>query len=115
MKARVWAFMMDLSRYEAGMDDFSVLATEIVSYMKKSLLATKDYGDVEDILCEFCMCDNTLQLHISVLKSGQKECIMKKDILFVYNKSDAINDIDIVDELLTFSYENIASYMKHDY
>jgi hypothetical protein len=33
MKARVWAFMLDLSRYEAGMEEFEILAHEILHYM----------------------------------------------------------------------------------
>lgn len=112
VKARVWAFMMDLSRYEAWMDEFSVLAAEIISYMWKTLLETKDYWDISDVMFDFFLEGSSLELVISVMKNGEKEEIMKKDILFVYNKADAINDQDIVDELLEFSFKNIQSYLS---
>jgi hypothetical protein len=40
---------------------------------------------------------------------------MVKDVIFVFNKSDAINDTEITQELIELAYNNIAPYFKDKY
>jgi hypothetical protein len=68
MKARVWAFMLDLSRYEAGMKEFEILANEILTYLVETLRLSKDYGEISDVSIAFAITDNKLQLRIAVVK-----------------------------------------------
>lgn len=111
MKARVWAFMLDLSRYEAGMEEFETLANEILHYMRTTLKDTKDYWNIEDIVFDFNVSNNNVQLFINILKNWKKELILTKDILFIYNKSDAINDEEIIQELINNSFNIIKKYI----
>lgn len=59
--------------------------------MRTTLKDTKDYWNIEDIVFDFNVTNNNVQLFINILKNWKK-LILTKDILFVYNKSDAINE-----------------------
>lgn len=115
MKARVWAFMMDLGRYEAGMDEFATLADEIFHYMKVTLLESKDYWTIDDIIFDIVENNNLLQVSIFVQKNNQKELIITKNILFIFNKSDIINDDDIINELIKNAENKIHNYFIEKY
>ncbi len=115
MKARVWAFMLDLSRYEAGMKEFEVLAHEILTYLVGTLRLSKDYGEISDVALAFAIVENKLQLRISVIKHWQTEDVMIKDVIFVFNKADVINDDEIIQELIELAHKNIAPYFKEKY
>jgi GTP-binding protein len=43
MKARVLCFMVDMSRYESGMSEISILMNELVQYLTSTILESKDY------------------------------------------------------------------------
>jgi GTPase len=115
MKARVWAFMMDLSRYESWMHEFETLAHEIITYMGDTLKVSKDFGQIDDIVFDFIVENRGLQLVISAVRWWAKETIITKDVMFIYNKADAVNDDEVVQECIHYSFTGIQSFLKKTY
>jgi hypothetical protein len=112
MKARVLCFMLDMSRYEAGIADFGILFDELITYLHKSLLETKDFGNISDVRITLIMKDGKLQMLIEANTSGSWDNIITKDIVFICNKSDVLQDPDVIQEYVNTAFDHIATYCK---
>ena len=112
MKARVLCFMLDMSRYEAGIGEFGILCDELITYLHKSLLETKDYGDITDVRITFVMQDANLQMLIEAYIAGKWKSIITKDILFICNKSDVLQDPEVIKEYVDTAFTSIQAYCK---
>lgn len=111
-KARVLCFLLDMSRYESWMDDFSILFDELLQYLKNVLVETKDYGHIENI--RFSLVYENKKWILKVLADGSdwEKIIMEKAILLIFNKVDLIQDQEITDEYSKEVYEKISEYYK---
>jgi GTPase Era involved in 16S rRNA processing len=102
LKARVFAMVMDMSRYDAGIQETIALFDEIIAYLKEKFLKNMtDYDFVfqqEDDLISFTV-------------YGEKEVILSKRIVFVLNKYDLINDAELVEEYLKQVVERLTIYL----
>ncbi len=45
----------------------------------------------------------------------KKESIITKDIMFVYNKVDAVNDDEVIQECIHYSFVGIQAFLKKIY
>ncbi len=112
MKARVLCFMLDMSRYERGIEEFGVLFDELLDYLRTSLMSSRDYGIIEDITIDLEVKNNRWQLVVHADTTDGKKDIFKKDIVLICNKVDAIDDADIAQEYLNAVYAHIKTYFK---
>lgn len=105
MKSHVWVFMLDLSRYEAGMQEFTIIFNEIYRYVLQTLEATRDFGEINNISCEFDIVnDNRLALQVSAELMWERKMLFTKDIVFVCNKADVLHDEEVIDETIAYAY-----------
>lgn len=86
LKSRILCFVIDLSKYEAGREEFGVLFDELIVYLNKRFE------------------DSDFKLEIQngklFLKSfGDQELQRTKQILWILNKSDLAGDAEMIDEM----------------
>jgi len=50
LKAHIFCFVHDLSLYESGMDDSTVLLDEIIAFIKETYVGSDSFGDpIDDV------------------------------------------------------------------
>ncbi|MEF2175872.1 MAG: Obg family GTPase CgtA [Candidatus Absconditabacteria bacterium] len=99
LKAEIFAFIFDISRYETGMEEFSQLWDEIIGYINTRFIGSVEYGN-EITKVKFKLENEGKDITLSVFGVCGKEeiLILKKVLIFVFNKSDSINDEEILGE-----------------
>lgn len=115
LKSKVLAFVVDASRYEAGMSDITVLMDELISYIKERFWASEYIGDdTKEIIVDIVPDDaaETIKLVVSTNKGKTKTPVMTKILHIVINKYDLINDDEIVTEYKHALREIIKKYAK---
>jgi len=115
MKARILCFMVDMSRYEQGMDEFGVLCDELVRYLQRSLQETRDYWILEDVRVTIQFVNDHLQLVAEWLQAWVWGNVFVKDILLIANKSDVLGDEEVIHEYIEGLRKTIATYLKARY
>ena len=103
MKSRVFAFVADLGRFEAGMRETIQLIDEIMLYLKQK------FAD-EDEELNFIFREENGLICFEVEKND--EVIISKRLLFVLNKWDLINDEEVLREYKAVFYDNINTFLK---
>jgi GTPase Era involved in 16S rRNA processing len=102
LKARVFAMIMDMSRYDAGIQETISLFDEIISYLKEKFLHNMtDYDFVFQQEGDL----------ISFMVYGEGEILLSKRVVFVLNKYDLINDTELVEEYLKQVVERLTIYL----
>ena len=97
--------VMDMSRYDEGIQETIDLFNEIKLYIKEKFLQ-----DIDDFQFTFTQEDEYLVFNVIV----EKEVFMSKKIVFVLNKFDLINDEELVTEYKNLLFEKINKYFKKD-
>lgn len=112
-KARVLCFMLDMGRYESGMDEFAVLFDELLQYLQIELSSSKDFWEIGAIRF-FLEHNGDARWSLKVLADSPQweKIIMQKNIVIIGNKVDLVDDQDIVKEYTTEIYKQIADYYK---
>lgn len=105
LKARIFAMVMDMSRYDEGIQETIDLFNEIKLYIKEKFLQ-----DIDDFQFTFTQEDEYLVFNVIV----EKEVFMSKKIVFVLNKFDLINDEELVTEYKNLLFEKLNQYFKKD-
>ena len=105
LKARIFAMVMDMSRYDEGIQETIDLFNEIKLYIKEKFLQ-----DIDDFQFTFTQEDEYLVFNVIV----EKEVFMSKKIVFVLNKFDLINDEELVTEYKNLLFEKLNQYLKKD-
>ena len=103
LKSRVFAFVADLGRFEAGMCETIQLIDEIMLYLKQK------FAD-EDEELNFIFREENGLICFEVEKND--EVIISKRLLFVLNKWDLINDEEVLKEYKAVFYDNINTFLK---
>lgn len=103
LKSRVFAFVADLGRFEAGMRETIQLIDEIMLYLKQK------FAD-EDEELNFIFREENGLICFEVEKND--EVIISKRLLFVLNKWDLINDEEVLKEYKAVFYDNINTFLK---
>ncbi len=89
LKARFFAMVMDLSRYDQWIWETLQLFDEIKEYIEEKVLS-----EVEDFYFAFEQEGDLIAFNVY----ASDELVISKKILFVLNKSDLINDDEIIEE-----------------
>lgn len=112
-KARVLCFMLDMGRYEAGMNDFMVLFDELLQYLQTVLSVSKDFWTIQSIRFEI-QNDGADRWSLYVIADSLEweKTIMQKNIMIICNKQDLLDDQEIIQEYLGEIYTHIAHYYK---
>ncbi|MCR5411432.1 MAG: hypothetical protein K6E76_00140 [Patescibacteria group bacterium] len=97
--------VMDMSRYDEGIQETIDLFNEIKLYIKEKFLQ-----DIDDFQFTFTQEDEYLVFNVIV----EKEVFMSKKIVFVLNKFDLINDEELVTEYKNLLFEKLNQYLKKD-
>lgn len=98
LKADIFAFVFDISRYESWMEEFSQLFDEILSYITSRFIWSLEYwNEITKLKFQIDYEWKDIVLSVFWIIWKEKILILKKVLLFVFNKYDSIND----DELLT--------------
>ncbi len=99
LKAKVFAFVMDLWRYDDGIKEFLELIDEILLYIKDRFVWSNEFGKiVEDV--DINIYNENWNIFLDVIGDfgEEKKLILKKIIYVILNKYDLIEDKEILNE-----------------
>jgi Obg family GTPase CgtA len=102
LKSRIFAMVMDMARYDEGIQETIDLFDEIVYYIEDKFLS-----DVQDYHITFQPEENLISFQVYV----DDELFMSKRVVFVLNKYDLINDPELVQEYQKQLVERLAIYL----
>ena len=102
LKARIFAMVMDMSRYDQGIQETISLFDEIIAYIKDKFLQ-----QVEDYQFTFEQEGDYLTFNVY----ADKELFMSKRVVFVLNKYDLINDEEVVEEYKNLIVDRFLLYV----
>lgn len=102
LKARVFAFVADLSRFESGIKETVGLFQEIISYIENR------FGEEEEL--RFVFREESGFLVFEAEKND--EILISKKIVLVFNKRDLLNDEEILREYKKTLFAEIQEFLK---
>ena len=105
LKARVFAMVMDMARYDEGIQETINLFDEIIYYIEDKFLQ-----DIEEYHFAFEQEDNLIAFNVYV----DWEIFLSKKVLFVLNKYDLINDQELLEEFQKQLVENLSIYFSEN-
>lgn len=112
LKARLFVFVLDITRWDQWIWEFWVLWNEIVSYIKTRFVWSKEFWFlIEDIRFELRFIDKQLVLS---LFDQQNRLILQKAIVRVINKIDEAMDQEIQKEYQDQLIKNIITLLESD-
>lgn len=99
LKAKVFCLVTDCARYESGIQELIDVLEEIIDYIDQKFENPKiTIVKQQDI--------------ITLLAHHDDELILEKRILFVINKFDLINDMDIMKEETALLWTKVLAFFK---
>jgi len=104
LKAKVFAFVADLSRFESWIKETVELFWEIVSYLQEK------FDDQEDL--SFIFREEDWCIVFEVEKDD--EILLEKKVVLVLNKRDLLNDEDILKEYKKALFEKLNNFLAED-
>lgn len=110
IKARIFAFMLDASRYETGIQEFADVFEEIRQYCSQQFTAPDD-ADIKFIHAVSTE-DNLLFYTITQKTHDNEVVVLKKMITILINKYDLIADTEIMDEYVENVFTQLLTYFK---
>lgn len=116
LKASVFAFVIDASRYEQGIDEFWKLCDEIIHYMKETFMESRDFGGAITGIKFQLRKDNGkvfLQVHASMEYENEQKVLMEKMLMIVLNKSDILADPEVIGEYVEHFVAHAQDYLQH--
>jgi GTP-binding protein len=102
LKSRVFAMIMDMSRYDEGIQETINLFDEIMYYIEDKFLA-----GVEDYAFSFKQEENLITFQVTV----DDGVVLSKRVIFVLNKYDLINDEELIAEYQKQLVERFSIYL----
>lgn len=113
LKASVFAFVIDASRYEQGMEEFGKLFDEVLHYMHAKFMQSRDFGgEISAIDFQLSKEKKNLLLQVNAVINGEQRVLMKKMIMIVLNKSDLLEDSEIISEYRTTFARHAQHYLQ---
>lgn len=99
LKAHIFCFVHDLSLYESGMDDSTVLLDEIIAFIKETYVGSDSFGDpIDDVEFVLEIVNGHPHLKVYLIRWNAKKLFLDKLLCFVFNKYDLVYDDEIVGE-----------------
>ena len=105
LKARVFAMVMDMARYDQGIQETISLFDEIIYYIEDKFLQ-----EVENYSYQFEQEGEYLTFKVYV----DEEVFMTKRVVFVLNKYDLINDPELIEEYKKQLVDRFFSYLEEN-
>jgi hypothetical protein len=105
LKARVFAMVMDMARYDEGIQETISLFDEISYYIEDKFLQ-----EVEEYHFAFEQEGELISFNVYV----EDEFFMSKRVVFVLNKYDLINDEELVEEYQKQLVERLSIYLEEN-
>lgn len=114
LKARVFDFVLDISRYDQGILEFGQLRSEIVAYCKTHFVWSNEFWYyISDIKLNIYTTDEDIVLDI--LDQNGKSIISKK-LIWTVNKIDEVMDEEIqseyISDLKKHIYETLVDFVQ---
>ncbi len=109
LKSRIFAMIMDMSRYDQWIQETNGLFDEIRLYIEEKFLQDDEHSDYE---FKFEKNWNWIEFNVYV----DDELFMSKKVVFVLNKYDLINDEELLEEYKKQLIQIFSEYLKkHKY
>ena len=112
LKAKIWIFMLDVSRFEEGIQEVIDLLNEVEVYLKYKFLEEEKnifWKPLSDLKIVYSCDDGLIKLTlIWIFEDNEEKVIFEKIILFIFNKIDTIQDSEILQELQSSFVEHIS-------
>jgi len=109
LKSRIFAMIMDMSRYDQWIQETNGLFDEIRLYIEEKFLQDEEHSDYE---FKFEKNWNWIEFNVYV----DDELFMSKRVVFVLNKFDLINDEELLEEYKKQLIQIFNEYLKkHKY
>lgn len=116
LKASVFSFVMDISRYEEGVDEFSQLFDEVLHYMREKFMQSRDFGgEISGIDFQLRKEKGQLFLQVRAAMADEQKVLMEKMINIVLNKQDLVDDEEIVEEYKRHFLAHTQKYIKNTF
>lgn len=101
LKAKVFCFISDCSRYDSGIQEIIDIFDEIIMYISEKFNNPKISIEEDKWM-------------ITLFAKKDKEIILEKRIIFAINKYDLINDQEIINEEMYLLHQKILEYFKKE-
>ena len=99
LKATVFSFVCDLSRFESGMDDFATLLKELIIFVEERFDGSTEYGDeIEQVRVRIVPEDGFVVFRVEGFMAEERKPLMDKVINRVLSKEDLVQDAEIIGE-----------------
>lgn len=106
LKAKIFCFMLDITRYESWVQEFGLLLEEILLYIENR------FGDTY----EHVQYEINLEEDFPILRIfGDGTLLLEKMIMWVVNKYDQVDDKEILKEYLAYLVDHIQWVMKKSF
>ena len=104
LKARIFAFVADLSRFESWIKETIGLFSEIITYIKQKFS--------EGVELTFILREDGNFIILEVKK--REELLLSKKIILILNKRDLLNDEAILREYKTTLYAELNDFLREN-
>ncbi len=99
LKCKVFCFVLDIWRYDEGIKEFGMLRDELIEYIRNRFIWSEEFGvQIDDISFSVSQNDDYIKFGIYRYENKKEVMIMEKSIFRIINKSDLIDDQDIIKE-----------------
>lgn len=114
LKARIWCFVLDISRYENWLDEFIEIFSELVSYVKTRFIGSTEYWPkVENIEISLSKnSSNEIIFEVFTKFGKEKVLLLRKMVSFVLNKYDVLDDKDLLKEFVDIFIAKILKWLE---
>ncbi len=116
LKASVFSFVIDASRYEQGIEEFGKLCDEITHYMRETFMQSRDFGsEITGIKFQLRKEKGKLFLEVHATLDGEQKVLMEKMIVIILNKADILDDQEVIAEYKAHFIDHAQIYLKHTF
>lgn len=96
IKARVFAFVLDITRWDDGITEFGILRHEIITYITMRFIHSHEFWSPINELCfELVNHDDHL---ILMIKDQNGHTFLQKSLVWIINKIDECSDNEVLQE-----------------
>lgn len=114
LKASVFSFVIDASRYDQGIDEFGKLFDEILHYMKEKFMQSRDFGEeITDIGFKLRKEKASFLLEVIATIGGEQKVLMEKMVVIILNKQDVLEDDEVIAEYIEQFLVHAQAYITH--
>lgn len=114
LKANILAVVLDIDRWDMGMQEFDQTIDELIAYIQDRYDDTGEFGISLTHLRVQIIVDTQILLQILVQDpQGQEQILWQKVIHIIVNKIDLVQDQDIIQEYLNQLSDHITHYLQN--